>query len=206
METTQDFEIISLDHPDYLERMDAIDHISDFKILEEIVVTDEYLTVRMKAFDKITELYGSRNKYEKMLKLLKEIDFLEWIPFQINELKRNNGIELTIRRVVRQYDRYTDNRLYTLHNIIIGSVNVMILPHYIESYIDGKRIRNNRHTQYGMQYQYEMVVRVLLERENGELYYEYVYAKCFNAHENTHIRFYNKIMIEEIKQKKEVVK
>ena len=197
--SSQDFEIISTEHPDYLKRMEAIDSIIDFKTLEEIFITDEYITVRAKALDRLTELYENRNKYKKMLKLSHEIlSFTGWIHFTIENLSRVNNIEKTIRYILEQRGypfKNFWNRWYMTkrRNTIFQSViDVMILPIKSDDYYsrDGIEIR---YTDYGIQYHYEMVIKILKENEDHELEYEYVFIRAWNTHLDVHERLYEKI-------------
>ena len=206
----QDFEIISLDHPDYIERMNAIDNITDFKILEKIFITDEYITVKMKALDRLTELFYKTNKYKKMIKLWKDVSgFLSWIHFIIDDLHNNNNIEKTIKWILEERGYpFKDfwNRWYcpTKRNQIFQKVvDVMLLPIKINdncySYYgkDKETGIEVRWTKYGPQYHYEMVIKILVENDN-KLSHEYIYIRCWNANKNTHEMLENKINYKKI--------
>jgi len=202
MTEEQDFEIIALNHPDDIKRMDAIDKITDFETLEYMIVADEHLIIRCKAFDRITELYGHKKKYKKMVNLLKEIDFLGWIPFTINELRKNNNIERAIKRIIHIDYTAWDPKKQKYVNIFIGDcVNVIFKPIFVfsnsHSYYNERDGIEIRYTDYGIQYHYEMIIRVLLEKENGELYYDYVFVRCWNTHPDAHKRFYKEIIWED---------
>lgn len=205
--SVQDFEIIATEHPDYIERMEAIDSITDFKILEEIFITDEYITVRCKALDRLTELYEYKTKFKEMLNLWHEIDgFKDWIHFTIENLGKGNNIEKTIRYILRQRGYpFEDfwNIWYPVsktRNKIFQKVIDVILKPIIPSkdstyyyYTDKETGIEIRSTDYGIQYHYEMVIKILQENDEHELYHEYVYIKCWNTHNNVHERFYKKI-------------
>lgn len=232
----QDFEIIALQHPDYIERMKAIDEITDFSTLEQIFVSDEYVTVRAKSFDKLTELYSDTSKYKKMIKGWHEISgFVPWIHFMIEKLRRNNNIEKTISYILEKNYGYWNNEMldlletikkdklfkkeYRYHRYIKESrnkifqkvVDVMLLPikpvikdDYILTwdkslYWNGSTMIQKstgietRRTDYGIQYHYEMVIKILQEKENNQLDYDYVYIKAWNSHFDTHERLFNEI-------------
>lgn len=196
----QDSEIIAMDHPDYIERMNAIDDITDFKILEEIFITDDYITVRVKALDRINELFGNKNKFKKMLNLWHEIDgFRDWIHFGIEQLGKGNNIEKTIRFILEQrgypfQEFWKKWYVYKTRNRIFQSiVDVIIKPIKSDDKYDSRDGIEVRWTDYGIQYHHEMVIKILQENEDQELYYEYIYIRCWNSHPDVHERFYNKI-------------
>ena len=195
----QDFEIIAIDHPDYLERMDAIDNITDFKTLEESFITDEYITVRMKAYDRLTELYHNTNKYKRIVKKWKELsDFLGWIHFTIDELRQNNNIEKTIRFILeRRGYPFEDfwHRWYCSkkrNQIFQKVVDVALQPIMYYNHYNSKIETDKRYTRYGIQYHYEMVIKILVEK-NKELFHDYVFIRAWNSHKGVHKQFYKKI-------------
>ena len=200
----QDFEIIAIDHPDYIERIDAIDKITDFKTLEESFITDEYITVRMKAFDRLTELYHNTNRYRRMIKNWKDVsDFLGWIHFTIDELRQNNNIEKTIRFILERRGYPFEgfwNRWYASkrkNQIFQKVVDVSLLPIiYYNHYNPSKKEIETRWTKYGPQYHYEMVIKILVENNNHELSHDYVFIRAWNSHENVHEQFYKKLNYE----------
>lgn len=197
---SQDAEIVALNHPDYQERMKAIDNIDDFHSLEEIFITDDYITVQMKAYDKLSEIYGHTEKFKKMVKLWESITgFKGWIHFIVSEVGLGNNIEKTIMWILKQRgypDRDFWNRLYiskSRNRIIQRIVDIALMP--IKSDVswnskDGIEVRYNK---YGVQYHYEMVVKILVENEDKSLDYEYIYVRCWNANPDTHLQFYEKL-------------
>jgi len=201
----QDFEIISLNDEDYRERMNAIDHISDRKVLEEIFTTEEYLTVRMKAYDRLVELFGEENKkVQKMLEMWKTIsnEDIFWIPLIIRDLRSNNNIEKNIKYLLdRTYGYPFDDFWCRWHtekrsNKIISKVVDVCLNSI--KWEDGKieyRTRSDGFGHYFTQYHYEMVIKILQEKD-GKLVHDYVYVRCWNAHEDTNQRMRNEFMYE----------
>ena len=201
----QDFEIIALDNPEYLERMEALDHIEDFKVLEEIFITDDYITVRAKAFDQLSELYEGTNKFNKMIKKWKEMThFLEWIPFLRENLGRGNNIEKTITWILEKY-KVERERVFILDRAIGDVVNVIIQPRFKgEDYRESSDYETNqviRHWYFrghsAIQYAFELVVRILTKNLKGELVYEYNYARTWNSNIDAHKRFYDKLVYKE---------
>lgn len=224
----QDFEIVALQHPDYLERMKAIDEITDFLTLEEIFISDEYITVRTKAFDKLTELYSNTSKYKRMIKGWNKISgFVPWIHFVIEKLRKNNNIEKTISYILeKNYGYWNDEMLdlletikkdklfkkeYRYHRYVEKSrnkifqkvVDVMLSPIrvynpssiYEEDKKSGieKRYRSDGYGHSYIQYHYEMVIKILQEKENNKLDYDYVYIKAWNSRFDMHEHLFNKI-------------
>ncbi len=181
---SQDFEIISLDHPVYYERMDAIDQIDDFKTLEEIFITDEYPPVRMRAYDRLMELFEGSNKLNKLLTLWNKLsNFIGWIPFSKSKLAKNNNIEYMIRSIIKKYDQYG----YAQNSLIItDTIDVLIIP------LLWNGEHNSRWTQYGNQYQYDMVIKILVKRD-GILDYKYYNRRVWTSRTDTPEFFYDKI-------------
>jgi len=195
----QIFEIIGLEHPEYLERMKAIDKLTEFETLEEIFITDEYITVRMKAFDKLTILYGNTKKYKKMVATWKELTgFNGWVHFIVSELGRGNNIEKTTRWIFEQYGYPFETfwqRYYTpetKNKIVQSVVDVMISPIKNDDRYQSRDGFEVRYTQYGVQYHYEMVIKLLIT-ENNKLSEKYVYVHTWNAHPNTYQMLIEKI-------------
>lgn len=200
MTEQQDFEIISDYSDDYMERINAIDSINDFKTLENIFISDEYITVRAKAFDRLTTLFEKTSKYRKMIRLWNEITtFKSWITFEINHLGRGNNIERSISWILNQYN---ENDCPVCHRkdylqgkkIVADCVHVIIYPRFF----DNKFEIVSRQGDYGPQYQYEMVIRVLILKD-FQYQYDYHFARCWYSHKDGHIRFYNKIVYQEEK-------
>lgn len=204
MESAQNFEIISLEHPDYQESMNAIDFITDFKTLELLFISDEFITIQAKALDRLTELYEHKGKYRKMINLWKSMTgFTGWIPFIISELKKNNNIERIIQHVLIRYnpdiDKESSYYYYNQKDIeklkgrkpISRIVDVIIRP-MMEYDYNSKKFENvYKHGDYGLMYKYELVVKVLVEVD-GEFLHDYHFVHCWNGHTDAHLKFYNK--------------
>lgn len=201
----QDFEIISLEHPDYVKRMKAIDFIDDFKTLENIFISDEYITVRSKALDRLTELYEHTNKFKKMIKLWKNTngEFQGWIPFIISELKLNDNIGRTIFWITMKYNKriYNDQSYYDNNKKLVSRiVDVILQPLHDDKY-QFEKDRSIRWTEYGKQYGYEGIIKVLYEDiETKKLYYDYHYTRIWNTHPDAHLKYYNKLVYQEVKK------
>jgi len=195
----QHFEIVAIEHPNYIERMNALDHITTFETLEESFITDEYITVRMKSFDRLTELFSNTEKYKKMMKLWNEMnDFLGWIHFTISELRSNNNIEKTIRYILERrgypfkdfWYRYYISK--TKNQIFQKVVDVALSPITIYNEYNSEFMIETRWTQYGLQYHYEMVIKILVEKKN-ELFSEYIYIRTWSSQPDMNKKFYEKI-------------
>ena len=202
MMDTQYFEIVALEHPDYVERMKAIDNIDDFKTLEEIFITDEYITVKMKSFDKLTELYSYTDQYKKMISLWKSITgFNSYIHFVISELGLGNNIEKAIRFVLEQrgypFDGFWSrwNVRKKKNEIFQKVVDVILTPIKDGDQIE-LRYRSDGYGHSFVQYHYEMVIKILVQTENGELDHDYVYVRIWNAHPDSYDRFSEKLNYE----------
>lgn len=201
---SQIYEIIAIDHDDYKERIEAIEQITDFHTLEGIFVGDEYITVRMVAYDRLTELFYKTKQYKKMLKVWKDIsEFSGWIHFIINELGRGNNIEKTIRWILEKEGYPFDDfwqRWYVLksrNKIFQQIVDVYLTPVKSDDYYSEEGLRV-RYTKYGIQYQYEMVIKILKKNIQNELFHEYVYVRTWNSNLDTHKKLYKKLNYEEI--------
>lgn len=185
---SQEFEIIALEDPDYLKRMKAIDHIDDLHILEEIFISDEYLTVRAKAYDRLEELFEHTKKFKKMKELAKETtDFIGWIPFVVNDLTNRTNIEKSIKWTIFRYDDDEKEKNHSIGQVVYA----MITPLYFINTKD----QIPYYGDYGVYYKYEMVLRILHDL-NGKLEYDYIYMKVNNNHQNAHKKFYDKLVYE----------
>lgn len=184
IEKPQDFEILYEMSNEVRDILRLIDFVEDFDSLEQIFWDDD-LRVRMKAFDRLQELYSKDKRFKKMQEMIREIlKFRGWTPFDIDYLRKNNNIDGGIRWMLWEdyhYYRHDRDGLFSFHkgSLISDCIDVCIFP-MMEN---GKHVGIQRMYEYA--YKYHLVIKVLQKNEDG-FYFDYMLGETWNVLKDAH--------------------